>query len=82
MDEKIIQIIPADGWFAVYNMGDSEDRIPLVCFALVEFGDGSREVRGYETDPSMPMIGDASRMSNLARFEHVTAKPTDPNQPD
>jgi len=31
--EKILQIMPADGWEAVF---EDEDNIPVVCFALVQ----------------------------------------------
>ena len=43
---KILQIIPADGWEAMF---EDEDSVPVVCFALVqstdEQGAASTEVR-------------------------------------
>lgn len=46
--EKIMQIIPASGWVAVYE-DDNEDTLidPVVCFALVETGMGDRTVVPY-----------------------------------
>ena len=32
-ESKILQIMPADGWSALF---EDEDSIPLVCFALVQ----------------------------------------------
>lgn len=49
---KILQIMPADNWFAVYE-GDYEDITllhPLVCWVLVECDDGTTIVTGMETD--------------------------------
>ncbi len=51
--EKIIQIIPADGWSAVYAE-KKEDGIylpffmPLACWALIEEKDGERRVVGLD----------------------------------
>ncbi len=43
---KILQIIPADGWYAFFKEEEgSLDSAPLVCFALVENADGGNEVR-------------------------------------
>ena len=38
---KILQIIPADGWSALY---EDEESIPLTCFALVQDIDESGQV--------------------------------------
>lgn len=35
--ENILQIMPADGWVALY---EGEDSLPLVCFALMRGVDG------------------------------------------
>lgn len=46
---KIIQIIPAGGWYGRFRTADNElFDAPLICWALVEFSDGTREVRGFE----------------------------------
>jgi len=50
---KILWLIPADGWFAVFRTpagGDKEFRSPLVCWALVDGEDGERTVVGLDTD--------------------------------
>lgn len=37
LERKILQILPADGWYAVFtNTGGDDAFDPLVCFALVE----------------------------------------------
>ena len=43
MDEKIIQIIPAPANL-MYSY-DGEEGKHVACLALVEFGDGDREIR-------------------------------------
>jgi hypothetical protein len=36
---KILQIIPADGWYATYvKIGEGREEEPLACWALVEDG--------------------------------------------
>ena len=37
-ESKILQIMPADGWSALF---EDEDSVPLVCFALVQDVDES-----------------------------------------
>lgn len=50
---RIIQIIPAEGWFAKYRNDDgSVFYSPLVCFALVEEKNGHTFVRGMDADSS------------------------------
>jgi hypothetical protein len=44
MSNQILQIMPATGWVAVYNVDGGESADPVVCFALVE-GGGTRSVR-------------------------------------
>lgn len=45
MNEKIIQIIPAPANL-VYGF-DGGEAHPVICLALVERGDGSRDVRAF-----------------------------------
>lgn len=52
---RIVQIIPSDGWAAVFTLqapkGYSETTyMPLICFALVEYEDGTRRVRGIDAE--------------------------------
>jgi hypothetical protein len=56
-DLKVIQIIPADGWIALWEAVDSdyqeEYAAPLVCWALVETPDGHRFVTGLDAEPGV-----------------------------
>ena len=66
--EKIIQIISADGWEAMF---EDEDNVPVVCFALVqstdEEGGSSSEVR------PMASIGDAIEFCDAyPNFQGIT----------
>ena len=47
---KIVQIIPAEGWFAVYGDDDGKPTIlvPLVCWALYEDEEGDRYIEGMD----------------------------------
>lgn len=51
--QRIIQIIPAEGWLAVYDYGSSDVEDirtrPLACFALVEDQTGTRVI-GMDAD--------------------------------
>lgn len=51
--QRIIQIIPADGWLAVYDTGAGDVRnlrtVPLACWALVE-RDGMTSVIGMDAE--------------------------------
>lgn len=52
---SIVQIIPANGWKAVWKAVDSDDQdeytAPLICWALVEAPDGERFVTGVDSEP-------------------------------
>ena len=73
MSEKIIQIIPADGWFAVFQMDDeAELTLPLNCWALFQDEDGASRVEGLYVDAA----GDCSAAkaaSNFLRYKRVPA---------
>jgi hypothetical protein len=48
MEYKIVQIIPATGWYVIYQDGPKQ---PLVCWALIEWLDnGDREIVAMDTD--------------------------------
>lgn len=75
-DVKILQIMPADGWVAVYDGGEEgEMEEPLACFALVQVdyknGDGPQtEVRGMAPDEKlMSFVEDASNFVTVRRAE-------------
>lgn len=75
---KILQIMPADGWVAVYDGGDDgEMEEPLACFALVSVdyqnGDGVQsEVRGMAPDgKAMAFVEDAENFVTVRRAEEA-----------
>lgn len=47
--EKILQIIPADGWEAMF---EDEDSVPVVCFALAQ----STDEQGAVSTEVRPMV--------------------------
>jgi hypothetical protein len=71
MGEKIIQIIAADDWFAVFKMDDdSELSLPLNCWALFELEDGSSRIEGIYVDAA----GDctvAKSADNFIRYKRL-----------
>jgi len=67
---KILQIMPADGWFAVYE-GDYKDITlfrPLVCWTLTECDDGTTIVVGMEVDEEGNAI---PRSEGFVRYHHA-----------
>lgn len=67
---RIVQIIPAPGWWAVYRKGKggAEFSTPLVCWALVEGSSGERQVVGIDTDPK-GTVEIAVYANNFLRYE-------------
>lgn len=66
----IVQIIPAEGWFALFKEGEAEKRYPLTCWALVEYSDGTRSVEGMvHGSEAYPMA--CSGTKNFLRYERV-----------
>lgn len=71
--ENIIQIMPANGWVAVYDEGGEESAQAIVCFALVESvenGATRRDVRPMSTDGKQ--IGFADTIANFLRVEELS----------
>jgi len=65
MNEKIIQIIPADDWFAVFKMDDeAELSMPLTCWALFQAEDCSSRIEGIYVDAA----GDCTAAKSAANF--------------
>ena len=68
-DDEILQIIPADGWYARFT---DETDIPLVCFALIKHNldeqDKSVEPMAYEELNVKECI-------DIAEFEYIYRKP-------
>lgn len=50
MADRIIQIIPADGWYSIHVWGCEPYAVPLAAWALVERDDGSTYVTGLDAD--------------------------------
>lgn len=65
-DTHIVQLIPADGWVAVYTDGDTELRAPLVAWALRRDG----QVVPLDTDPEGD-VGDPRETKNFHRVERA-----------
>ncbi len=75
--QRILQIIPADGWLAVYDYGSSDVEDirtrPLACFALVEDQTGTRVI-GLDADtvagqsPRGRFLGYSREGESLNRF--------------
>lgn len=66
--EKILQIIAAEGWEAMF---EDEDNVPVVCFALVQ----STDEQGVESSEVRPMasIGDAIEFcDDYPNFQGIT----------
>lgn len=66
-DEQIVQLIPADGWVAVYRDEEAEVRAPLVAWGLRRDG----EVVPLDTDPS-GTVGDPRETAGFDRVERTT----------
>ena len=65
MNEKIIQIIPANDWVAVFMMDDgAELSMPLNCWALFQLEDGSSRIEGIYVDAA----GDSTAAKSAANF--------------
>jgi hypothetical protein len=69
---NILQILPANGWVAVYDEAGEESAATLVCFALVETTDG-----GNKTQAVRPMCADGKHVvfaddaANFVRVEEL-----------
>ena len=66
-DQHIVQLIPTDGWVAVYKDGETEMRAPLVAWGLGRDG----QVVPLDTDPQGD-VGDPRETANFDRVERVT----------
>ncbi|GAA2224709.1 hypothetical protein GCM10010413_18500 [Promicromonospora sukumoe] len=67
--EQIVQLIPADGWVAVYKDGDTEVRAALVAWGLRSDG----EVVPLDTDPS-GTVGDPRETAGFDRVERAVGR--------
>ncbi|HEX7813742.1 hypothetical protein [Dyella sp.] len=70
--ETILQLLPANGWVAVFEDAGEESAQALVCFALVENTEGGvarRQVRPMCADGKH--IGFADTAPNFVRVEEL-----------
>ncbi|MEV0889933.1 hypothetical protein [Promicromonospora sp. MEB111] len=65
-DQQIVQLIPADGWVAVYKDGKTEMRAPLVAWGLRRDG----QVVPLDTNPAGD-VGDPRSTANFDRVERI-----------
>ncbi len=70
MQDNIIQIIPADGWVAVFEENGEESAQTLVCFAIVEEA-GKRAVRPMLANGKVISLADT--LPNFVRVEELEA---------
>ncbi|MGA2788305.1 MAG: hypothetical protein ABSF60_12335 [Verrucomicrobiota bacterium] len=76
MNEKIVQIIPADDWFAVFKMDDdAELSMPLNCWALFQEEDGSSRIEGIYVDAAGDCTA-AKSATNFVRYKRLTTAAT------
>jgi len=72
MNEKIVQIIPADDWFAVFKMDDeAELSMPLNCWALFQEEDGSSRIEGIYVDAAGDCTA-AKSATNFLRYKRLS----------
>lgn len=73
---KILQIIPAvNGWYAVYDYTAKVPPIqivPVVCFALVEYEDGTRGVIPMDGAPYSTLIEECDGVESYKGLIHIT----------
>lgn len=64
MEYKIIQIMPASGWYATYtDMTDFYD--PVVCFALIKEDEAEQVVPMVHTDGYLDRVDQLDNYSEL-----------------
>lgn len=72
-DRKIIQIIPANNWYALYKQDDAPDEwVPLVAWAVVK-QNGDDFVVGLD---ACEYIDFCDETSNFLRYAHESERPT------
>ena len=76
MNEKIMQIIPADEWVAVFKMDDgAELSMPLNCWALFQAEDGSSRIEGIYVDAAGDCTA-AKSAENFIRYKRLSSAVT------
>ncbi|MHC4481092.1 MAG: hypothetical protein ACYS1C_09030 [Planctomycetota bacterium] len=72
LDYRILQIIPAHGWVAVYEESGEPSRSPLACFALIELPDGNRLVVGVDQARGTLALSEVN--TDFLGYAHVGAE--------
>jgi len=67
---KILQIIPASGWFAVYEEENFQHTRQLVCWALVKCDDGITTIIGMEVESGGKAILFTPSSKNFTGYEN------------
>lgn len=76
MNERIIHIIPADDWVAVFKMDDeAELSMPLNCWALFQAEDGSSRIEGIYVDAAGDCTA-AKAAENFLRYKRLSSAVT------
>lgn len=74
--ERIVQIIPATGWYAKYTHGNCAFNVsPIICFALVEWihkGRLCQEVRAIDPENGLGYYDFAQAAPNFAGYSYST----------
>lgn len=79
MATTILQIIPCDGWFAGYEVGEVEEFIRIGCWGLFETdepdGTKSRYVAGIDPqkDCNWEPVTDTGNYTRTIHFDDLTA---------
>jgi hypothetical protein len=72
MNEKIVQIIPAPDWVAIFKMDDgAELSLPLTCWALFQTEDGNSRIEGIYVDAAGDCTA-AKSATNFVRYKRLT----------
>lgn len=60
-EERVLQIIPATGWYAIYKIDGKEERFPLAVWALIEMLDKDFDDKPFQLVRGMNnILGQAS----------------------
>lgn len=72
MARRIIQIIPAIEWYALYGMGEGDEPhwTPIACWALCKEDNGEQVFVGVD-----PNGGFSDQMSPFMGYEHKSNRP-------
>lgn len=77
-EKKILQIMPAEGWFARYidaagaSDHDPDNLVPLTCWALVEDENGSRRVEGMDSaSDGVALVEDTTNFSEYVHASEI-----------